>query len=234
METEAETVQIDEELAEEMAREGVVFSHKKSKAHPAMRRYISANRHEIDILDGVYALESIDRAAEYISELLKRGGIILFVGTTAPSKESVQEFAESLGQPYVTHRWLGGTITNFKVIRKRVEEYLSMKEKRDKGEFGKYTKKEQVNITSDIERRKQKFSTLEKLTRVPDALFIVDANAHKTAVREAVRKNIPIIAVIDSDDDPRPISYPIIANDHSYKAVKWVIDRIRKLVMSSE
>ncbi len=219
---------LDEELAAEMVKAGVLYSHKKSKADPRMRPFISANRHEIDVLDMQAVLESIENASTFLKETLSKGGLVLFVGTAPSVSKAVKDIADKFNQPYVTHRWLGGTLTNFDVIRKRIDYYIGLKEKQTKGEFEKYTKKEQVKFSDEIAKLSQRFEGLVKLECLPDAIFVVDAGAHTAVVKEANSIGIPVAAVIDSDDNPELITHPLIANDHAKSSVEWVINRVNK------
>jgi len=222
---------IDNKLIAEMTESGVLHTHKKSKADPRMRRFIAANRHEIDILDARAVLNSLNKAAEFLKGILaKDNGTVLFVGTTPPAKEMIKELAEKLEQPYVVTRWIGGTITNFDVIRKRIDYYEELKIKKESGELDKYTKKEQVGFSKEIEKLSGKFGGLTRLTRLPDVVFVVDAKEHSTAVREARHKEIPLVVVVDSDDNPDVINYPIIASDHSRSGIRWVLERIKEKI----
>ncbi|OGG37557.1 30S ribosomal protein S2 [Candidatus Jorgensenbacteria bacterium GWA1_54_12] len=217
---------LDEAAVEEMARRGVLFSHKRARVHPGMQPYISANRHEVDVLDAESVLHSVARASAFMAELKRNGGVVLCVGTTVPAQERMKRFAENAKWPYVTHRWLGGTLTNFTVIRKRIDRYLELERQNAAGEFKKRTKKEQSLLADEIGKMKQKFSGLASLTKRPDALFVIDVKAHAAALREAAQGGVPVIAIVDSDDDPRTVAHPIIANDHAVGAIAWVMERL--------
>lgn len=221
---------LDNKLVAEMAEAGVLYAHKKSKADPRMRQFIVANRHEINLIDAGVVMNTLDKAAAFLKEILSKGGRVLFVATTPAASNIVRSFAEEYNQPYVIHRWLGGTLTNFEVIRKRVDYYLEMKGKQESGELDKYTKKERTKFSQEISKLSYKFEGLLKLDRLPDAIFVVDAKEHKTAVKEAVDMDIPIVAIIDTDDNPEPITYPIVANDHSSSSISWVIDKLRSKI----
>ncbi len=221
--------ELDEEAVRELTDLGVVFSHKHAKAHPNMREFVSANRHEMDVLDAEEVLKSMGKAIAFLAKT-KAEGLILFVGTTVPAKSHVKALAEALGMPYVTHRWLGGTLTNFDMLRKRIDAFQELERQLGGDELAKYTKKEQLQMKEKFDKMKQKFDGLRKLTQLPAALFVVDANAHETALREAARRQIPVIAVMDSDDDPKRVACPIIANDHAASSIGWVIEQITKNV----
>lgn len=217
---------IDEEIIVEMAKNGVIYGHKKSKTDPNMRPHISVNRQEVEIINPLSVLDSLEKAGEFLKSLADEKKLVLFVGTIASARESIFDFAREFNAPYVTSRWLGGTLTNFKIIRERIDYYRDLKEKKQKGEFDKYTKKERLDFTKEIGKMSEIFEGLLKLERVPDAIFMVDAKEHSTAIREAKRANVPVVAIVDTDDNPKTVDYPIFANDHSKKSITWVIGKL--------
>lgn len=217
-----------EEIVKIMVQKGVVFGHKKSKTHPKMCQYVVGNRNEIELLDPESSWKSVINAAEFLKEKTKDGGLLLLLGTKPASKQAIEEVGKEFGFPYVTNRWLGGTLTNFSVIKKRIEYYQKLKTKLEKGEFEKYTKKEQHKFREEIRKLSGFFEGLLSLKKVPDAILVVDAECHKTAIREANRLNIPVVAIIDTNNDPSPVDVPIIANDHSRESIVWVLDAIKK------
>lgn len=230
-ETEVNNSDLNTKLATEMVEAGVLYGHKKSKVDPRMRRYIAANRHEIDLLDVKSVENSLEKATKFLEGILaKDDGLVLFVGTTSPAVDKIKEVSSEFEQPYVITRWLGGTLTNFKVIRKRIDHYLDLQKKDESGELDKYTKKERVQFSKEINKLSINFEGLVKLTKLPDALFVINPKEHDTAIREAINKNIPIISIIDTNDNPDEIDYPIIANDHSVSSISWVIDKIIKKI----
>ncbi len=220
----------NKEMVLAMAKAGVLYGHKKTKTHPRMKPYIGGRRNEIELLDPETALKSIENAAEFLKAKVKEGGLILFVGTGAATKGAVRAFADALKAPYVTFRWLGGILTNFKVLHQRSAYYQDLKAKQEKGELAKYTKKEQLDFAKEISKMSRMFDGLELLSRLPDALFVVDIEEHETAVREARRLHIPVIAIIDTNDDPRQVDYPILANDHAKASVEWVTELLKKSI----
>ncbi len=219
---------IDESTVKEMVREGVLFGHKRSKTHPKMKTHVGGTKNEIELLNPESVFESLTRAVEFLKEKKAAGGIFLLVGTRPAAKSEIKAFAEELKFPYVISRWLGGTITNFPIIRKRVVYYEELEEKEKKGGFEKYTKKEQRKFAEEIQKMSGNFEGLRPLLKTPDILFFVDANAHNTAIREARKAGVPTVGIIDTNDDPSEVDYPIFANDHSAKSVAWIIGRIRE------
>jgi small subunit ribosomal protein S2 len=211
---------------EEAIRAGVIYGHKRSRTNPRMRNYIVANRNEIEILNAEETLQSLKKAIDFLEGLFRQGGLILAVSVKPAAREAIDRLNQELGFPKVSNRWLGGTLTNFPVIRKRLEYYLNLKKLKKEGEFEKYTKKEQLLFDREIEKLSVNFDGLINLDRLPDCVFIVDPFEHQTAVKEARHCKLPIVAIIDSDDNPDLIDYPIIANDHAKSSIDWLVGKI--------
>jgi len=222
-----ETV-INEETLRELAELGVINGHKKSKTHPSMKSIIIDNRNEMELLNPEAVISSLNKAVEFLKTKTKEGALIFFVGTAPVAKESIFTVAEKFGFPYVVSRWLGGTLTNFRVIHKRISYYDDLKTNKEKGELSKYTKKEQLGFSKEIEKMKEKFEGLLRLTKLPDVLFVVNIEEHDTAVKEANLLGIPVVAIIDNDDDPKSVSYPIYASDHTKKSIDWIISKVEE------
>jgi len=223
------TVEVEQKLnneLEEAIRAGVIYGHKRSRTNPRMKNYIVANRNEIEILNPEETLQSLKKAIEFLEGLYRQGGLILAVSVKPSAYEAIERLSQELGFPKVVNRWLGGTLTNFSVIKKRLEYYQNLQKLKEEGEFEKYTKKEQLLFERKIEKLSANFDGLINLVRLPDCVFIVDPSEHKTAVKEAHRCKIPIVAIIDSDDNPDIIDYPIIANDHSKSSIDWLVGKI--------
>jgi len=219
-------ININNEILEIMAKAGVMYGHKKSKTHPKMKPFLGGRKNEIELLSPEATLETLAKAVEFLKEKKKNGGLVLCVGTLPAHRQAVQSLAEAFNFPFVISRWLGGTLTNFKIIRERFLYYAGLKSKLEKGELSKYTKKEQLDFSEQIKKMSKFFDGLTNLSRIPDALLIVDINEHSTALREAKRIKIPVIALVDSNDDPTAVDYPIIANDHAKASIDWVLQKI--------
>jgi len=228
--TSEEKSQADPVLLEAMVKAGGMFGRMKSKTHPRMQRYIFTTRNDVEILDIVQTIELLFRATQFITDIVKGRGIILFVGTTPAAKNQVKELAERFGYPHVTNRWLGGTLTNFKTIRERLNYYLKLKSDREAGRLEKYTKKERLGFDREIERLTKLMGGLEQLIALPQAVFIVGPTMHETAMREARRLKIPIVAIASSDADPDFIDYLIPANDRAKGSILWVIERFAQAI----
>ncbi len=217
----------DQDKIVEMAQSGIFYGHKKTKTHPQMKGFIGGRRNEIELLDPEAMVQSFNKAVEFLRGKLQSGGLVLFVATQPAAKEPVRAMAEEWKMPFVDFRWLGGTLTNFGIMRKRIDYCESLKSKKESGELAKYTKKEQIQFSKEIGKLSRNFDGIKNLTRLPDVVFLVDTVLHKTAVQEANKLNIPVVAVMDTDDNPNLIRYPILANDHARASVTFVLDLLR-------
>jgi small subunit ribosomal protein S2 len=218
------------EVIREMMKVGLMYGHKKSKTNPKFTPYIHTTRNEIEIIDLTQTLSALDSAIEFIRQQIKEGKLILLIASQPAAKEAVENLAKKFNFSYINEKWIGGLLTNFKVISQRLEYFKKVQADFEKGEFDKYTKKERVMINRNIYRMKKMFTGLENLTKLPDVIFIVDPSlkGHTTAVREARRMKIPIVAVLDSDDDPDLVNWPIPANDHAKMSIDWIMNRINE------
>jgi len=215
-------------ILRKMMTVGLMYGHKKSKTNPKFKQYIYTNRNGIEIIDLTQTLSALDVAVEFVKSQIKEGKLILLVATQPASREAVENLAKKFNFSYINEKWIGGLLTNFKVISQRIEYFKKVQADFEKGEFEKYTKKERVVINRNISRMKKMFTGLENLTRLPDAVFIIDPSlkGHTTAVREARRAGIPMVAILDSDDDPDLVNFPIPANDHTKMSIDWLINKI--------
>ena len=210
----------------EMLKAGVHFGHQSSKWHPKMKPYIFGERGGVHIINVEKTAEKLDEALRFVTNTVGRGGTILFVGTKRQAQDIVAKYALDCAMPYVNARWLGGTLTNYAQLQRLIRHYLDLKDKREKGELKKYTKLEQLQFDREIEELDGKIGGLSTLTRVPEALFVLDARHEKTAVREARAMKVPMIALVDSNVNPSGIEYVIPGNDDAVNS----IDMIAKLV----
>lgn len=219
-------VSVDE--LKEMAENGVLYGHKKTKTQPRFKQFVFATRNGMEIIDLVKTNELLNKAAEFLKKALQDKKIVLVVGTQPASWGAIEQFAEKFNLPTIKNKWIGGLVTNFKVIGQRLEYFRKMRDSKERGDFSKYTKKEQVVISRNLDKMAVMFDGLDKLDKIPDVLFVVDASikGHMTAIREARIAGIPIVAIIDSDDNPDFITYPIPANDHAKISIEWLISKI--------
>jgi len=219
-----------ESLAKEMFEAGVHFGHKKSNWNPKMKQYIYGLRNNVYILDLEKTVKKLEQALSFIKEIKRKDGKILFVGTRPQCQELVKNAAQSVKMPYIVSRWIGGLLTNFTVIRKRVDYLISLEKKKDSGELKKYTKKEQIDFNKEIEKLKKKFEGIKSLEKLPDVIIILSIKEQATAIREAKRKNIPIVSLVDTNCDPSLVDYPIPSNDDAISALKFMVDQFEKVL----
>ena len=223
--TDTPVIQENGEL-DAMMKAGIHFGHAKSKNHPSMKPYIYGIRNTISVLDLTETKKALERAIDFLRQTASDGKMILFVGTRPAARAIVREIAQKTNMPFVTERWLGGTMTNFSVIRQRVEYLERLERERKTGEMEKYTKKERIEKTKEIERLEKNFAGLRAMTRQAEVLCVVNIGEDQTAVREARRKNIPIVALADTNSNITGIAYPIPSNDDALPAVRYMMERI--------
>jgi small subunit ribosomal protein S2 len=219
---------------DEMARAGLHLGHKTSKFHPKMGPYITGIRNTIHILDLEKTKEKFEEALRFIQKLISENKILLVVGTKIQIKDLVKEFANECGLPFINERWLGGTFTNFEVIKKRVEYFKELEKKRADGQFDKYTKKERADIDKELKELEIKFGGLKNLERLPDAIFVLDMKKDELAVREARNKGIKIIAISDTNTDPTLADYFIPASDDARSGVKYILEKIKEAIINQK
>lgn len=204
---------------EEMLKAGAHFGHRTSRWHPKMAPFIFTDRGGVHVINLEETQKKLEEAMSFVKSIAERGGVVLFVGSKRQAQEIVKEQAEACGMPYVNERWLGGTLTNFGEIRKLVKHYKSLKDQQDKGELEKYTKKERLMISREIADMEKKVYGIRDMEAKPDAVFIVDIKTEKTARQEANHQNIPVVAVCDTNVNPRGIKHLIPANDDAVKSI---------------
>lgn len=205
---------------------GVHFGHRTHKWHPAMKPYIFTERNGIHIIDLQKTVKALEQSYAIVRDTVTGGGTVLFVGTKRQAQETIQMEAVRAGMPYVTTRWLGGMLTNWRTIRNRINELERMERMRDKGEFERLTKKEALLITREIERLDILLGGIRQMARVPDLLFVVDVRREATAIHEANLLKIPVLAMVDTNCDPRDVDYVIPSNDDAIRAIKLLVARI--------
>jgi small subunit ribosomal protein S2 len=206
----------------ELLQAGVHFGHQTSKWHPKMNKFIFGSRNGIHILDLEETQKSLEKAMAFVRGITQRGGNVLFVGTKKQAAPIIEREAKDAGMPFVCNRWLGGTLTNFSVISQQIRKYKDLKRKQERGELAKYTKLEQLKFNEEIDKLDEKIGGIQELTRVPDAMFILDTRKEKTALEEAHRRGVKVIALCDSNVNPIHIDYGIPANDDAVKSIELI------------
>ncbi len=210
----------------ELLEAGCHFGHQSKRWNPRMADYIYTTRDGVSIFDLAITAKKLENAMEYVKDLVADGKVVVFVGTKRQARDIVKEEAVRVGAPYIAVRWLGGTLTNWSEISKRIKKLLDMKDKREKGEYKQYTKKEQVMIDKKIAKLERFLGGISGLKKTPDALFVVDTNKEEVVVREANVKGIPVIGMIDSNSNPDLITKVIPANDDAVRSIKLVVSKI--------
>ena len=210
----------------ELFKAGAHFGFIKSRRHPTTSQYIFGVKNRVEIFNLEKTEPLLTTAVEFIKKLSEEKKTILFVGGKSEAKKAIQKAGEALNMPFVAGRWVGGAISNFGEIKKRIEKLLDLSSKREKGELGKYTKKERLLIDREIVRLETLFYGLVPLTKAPDAMFIVDPKKEHNALAEAKAFNIPVIALCGSDCDISQIDYPIVANDATLSSVNYIVEQI--------
>ena len=216
---------------EEMLKAGMHFGHRTSKWHPKMKEYVFGVRKGIYIVDLEKSREHLGRALEFMTKVAASGGKILFVGTKPQASGLIKQAAQNTGMPYVCEHWLGGTVTNFTVIKRSIRKYKDLLDKKETGKLVKYTKKEQLEFDRQIAKMGKSFGGLVDLNTTPEAIFIWDIKTENTALAEAKKKGIPLIAVCDTNVNPQGIAYVIPSNDDASKAIKLVLDLATEAIL---
>ena len=210
---------------------GVHFGHQTRRWNPKMAPFIFMNRNGIHIIDLQQTVTRLNEAYKFVEQIAAEGGTILFVGTKKQAQEAVAEEAGRCGMYYVNHRWLGGMLTNYQTIQLRIRYLRELETRRDRGDFDRLPKKEVQHLQDDIVRLERILGGIKDMRRLPNAIFIIDTRKERTAVLEARRLEIPIIALADTNSDPDEIDYPIPANDDAIRAVRLLSAKIADAVI---
>ena len=218
----------------EMLKAGVHFGHQRSRWHPKMEPYLFGVRNGVHIINLEKTLEELSRALTYITDQVAKGKIILFVGTKRQAREIIKAAAEACGMPYLTERWIGGLLTNFEECKRRLKKYRSLKDQVATGEIEKYTKKEQSRLKKQIEKMDKYLKGLTEVEKIPDALYIADLRVEKTALTEARARQVPVVAVCDTNVDASKVQYPIPANDDAVNSIKLMAELVAEAVRAGK
>lgn len=222
------TVSVD---IKQLLEAGAHFGHKTSRWHPKMAEYIHSKRNGSHIIDLTHTVSKMEEALDFIADTVAQGKQVLLVGTKRQAQDIIRDLAESVGQPYVTERWLGGMLTNWTTISSRVKRLKELEEKMASGELAsKYSKLEVQRFQEEIDDMNTLYSGIKNMTTMPGAVFIVDITADANAVKEARKLGLPIVALVDTNADPTLVTYPIPCNDDAIKTIKLVADYLKQAI----
>lgn len=223
----------NEQLIEKLFAAGAHFGYAQSRRHPSLARFIYGSKGGTEIFDLEKTAQCFEAALAFVQKLASERKTILFVGGKAEARGSVKRIAERLGQPYVAGRWIGGTLTNFSEIRKRLSRLQEISDMREKGELAKFTKRERLLIDREAADLEAMFGGLKGMNKIPDAMFVVDPRHEEGAVDEAAQLNVPVAALMNSDCDRGSIAYPIPANDASVASVTFILEEVANVYLNN-
>jgi len=209
---------------EEMLKAGCHFGHQAAHWHPHMEPFIYTTRNGVHIIDLKKTQEKLQKAMEFISQTVAAGGDILFVGSKVQALPLIEKAAKEVNMPYAKSRWIGGTMTNFHAVKKSIDRYLNLLRQRDGGEWEKYTKKERSELQKEVDRLHSMVSGLSTMKSLPKAMFVVDVRTEQSAVKEANVMNVPIVAVCDTNVNPKFIKHVIPCNDDATRGISMMLD----------
>lgn len=213
---------------------GVHFGHQTRRWNPKMKKYIFTERNGIYIIDLQKTVKKVNEAYNYVRDVAADGGTVLFVGTKKQAQHSVQEEANRAGMFFVNQRWLGGTLTNFQTIRKRINRLKEIERMEEDGTFEVLPKKEVVNLLKEKERLVKFLGGIKEMNKLPDVMFVIDPRKERIAIAEARKLNIPIVGIVDTNCDPDEIDYVIPANDDAIRAVKLLTSKMADAILEGK
>ncbi|MCD6408313.1 30S ribosomal protein S2 [bacterium] len=218
----------------ELLEAGVYFGHPTRQFDPRIRPFLYGKRQGIYIIDIEKTIEKLKEAADFLKKVASQGKMILFVGTKKQAQNPVKEMAEKCGMPYVNYRWIGGTLTNFKEIRKRIAKLEEIEKLIETGKINLYTKKESALIMKEKEELEKKFGGIKNMTEFPGALLIVDVKREINAIKEAKSTQIPIVGIVDTNGNPDLVDYPIPANDDGLKSITLLLSKLTESIIEGK
>lgn len=210
---------------------GVHFGHQVRKWHPKMSQFIFSAKDGVHIIDLEKTVDKLSQACKFAKDIASKGGTILFVGTKRQAAEIIKTEAQRAGMPYICERWIGGLITNFSEIYKNIEKLANLETKRTAGEFEEFTKKERLLIDREIAKLDRLYGGLRGLDKIPDAIFVVDVKKEETACREAQRREVPVVAICDTNANLDLVDYPVPGNDDAVKSIKILVQTIADAIV---
>ena len=217
----------------ELLEAGVHFGHQTRRWDPAMRRYIHGERDGIHIIDLLQTEALLAEARDFCAEVAGRGGKVLMVGTKKQARDSIEHWADETGMPYVSRRWLGGLLTNFQTINKRIKRLHELDELNREGQLALLPTKERMSLEAELRKLEFNLGGVRDMQRTPDAIFVIDLNAEEIAVNEARRLGIPIVALVDTNCNPRPVEYVIPGNDDAIRSCEVIVRTLGEAILES-
>jgi small subunit ribosomal protein S2 len=224
----------DTATIKELLEAGAHFGHQTSRWHPAMKKYIFTKRNGIHIIDLEQTAVMLDKACDFVREVAAEGGNILFVGTKKQAQEAIEQEAERCGMFYVNQRWLGGVLTNFATIQARIDYLVRLEDQQSRGDFERLPKKEALKVSEEIVKLNRQMGGFKEMTKLPDALFIIDPTKERIAIAEARRVGIPVVSIVDTNCNPGDIDYPIPANDDAIRTIKLICSKIADAILEGK
>jgi small subunit ribosomal protein S2 len=214
----------------ELLEAGVHFGHQTRRWNPRMRRFIYGEREGIHIIDLLQTEQLLKQATDFVTEVAAKGGVILFVGTKKQARDSVEQWAERCGMPYVNRRWLGGLLTNFNTIRKRIQRLHELRELQEGGRLDLLPTKERMSMEAELRKLEYNLGGVADMQRIPDAVVIIDLKTEEIALREAERLEIPIVGLVDTNCDPTPVEYVIPGNDDAIRSCELIVGTLGEAI----
>ena len=232
---ETDSLSVEEtEIIKEMMDLGVFYGSSKARTNPKMRKYILTNRSGFSVIDLEKTLEGLKRTSAAIEEVVMSGGMVLLVGISPSVKGIIKQMAEELDLPFVAERWLGGTLTNFETISKRINYLKKLKEEKANKDWDKYTKKEQLDLEKELKKLSRFFGGLEKMNKLPQMVFVADVSSDITPAKEAKSLGIRVAGIINTDANPKLVDYGIAANEKNAKSAEFILDKIKNVISEAK
>lgn len=213
---------------EDLLQAGVHVGHKKSKWNPKMAPFVFGVRNGLHIIDVTKTLEKLNQAVEFLKEIVRGDGVILWVGARVQSRQLIEATARDLNMPFVVGRWIGGLFTNYKIIKERIKYFNDLDHKFAAGELSQYTKKEQLNFERKLKKMKKEMGGIKDLQKLPQVLFITDLGVEKDAMLEAKKCGIKVVALVDTSSNPELVDYAVPANNDAAASLEIIINSIKK------
>jgi len=221
-------------LVKQLIESGVHFGHRTSRWNPKMRPYIYARRNLIHIIDVRETIRGLLRARKYLKQVVENGSLVLFVGTKRQAAETVEREAQRAGMPYISERWLGGTLTNFRTIRSRLTRLEELEALRESEEFNSYSKKMQSSLNREYQKMLRNLGGMRTMNRLPECMIVIDPRKEKNAVKEAQKLGITTVSLIDTDSDPDTIDLPIPGNDDSIRSIELILSQLTDAILAGK